>query len=84
MRQNIPYPRERGRNDCFMIVTSINRDALICMAANDWHNQLDSDRPIYDCPNCKESGMQFFAQRLDMPGREDFFYCRACGSSWEM
>jgi hypothetical protein len=28
--------------------------------------------------------MQFFAERLDMPGRENFFYCHACGSNWEM
>jgi DNA-directed RNA polymerase subunit M/transcription elongation factor TFIIS len=67
-----------------MIVTSIDRAAVVGKPPNDWHCQLSSDRPIYDCPKCKESGMQFFAQRLDMPGREDFFYCRACGSTWEM
>ena len=51
---------------------------------NDWLCRLASDRPVYDCPTCKESAMQFFAQRLDLPGREDFFYCCACGSTWEV
>jgi hypothetical protein len=32
----------------------------------------------------KEAAMQFFSERKDMPGREDFYYCSACGSTWEM
>ena len=67
-----------------MIVTSLNRATLVGDSPIDWLGQLSSDRPIYDCPMCKESGMQFFSERRDMPGREDFFYCHACGSNWEL
>jgi DNA-directed RNA polymerase subunit M/transcription elongation factor TFIIS len=67
-----------------MSVTSVDRAPLVGNLPDVWLCQLSSDRPAYDCPHCKESGMQFFAERLDMPGRENFFYCHACGSNWEM
>jgi DNA-directed RNA polymerase subunit M/transcription elongation factor TFIIS len=50
----------------------------------DWQKRLTPDRPVYECPECKEAAMQFFSDRKDMPGREDFYYCCACGSTWEM
>jgi hypothetical protein len=51
---------------------------------NDWLCRLATDRPVYDCPKCEQPAMQFFAQRLDLPGRQDFFYCCVCGSTWEI
>jgi DNA-directed RNA polymerase subunit M/transcription elongation factor TFIIS len=49
-----------------------------------WHERLSADRPIYGCPECKESSLQFFLKRADMPGRDEFFYCCACGLTWEV
>jgi DNA-directed RNA polymerase subunit M/transcription elongation factor TFIIS len=49
-----------------------------------WQRRLSPDRPVYDCPKCKKPAMQFFAKRPDKPGHEDFYYCCACGSTWEM
>ena len=49
---------------------------------NDWLCRLATDRPVYDCLKCEELAMQFFAQRLDLPGREDFFYCSDLRLSW--
>ena len=57
---------------------------IIDRPLSDWPCRLACDRPNYKCPECKKSGMQYFIQRLDMPGREDFFYCCACGSTWEI
>jgi DNA-directed RNA polymerase subunit M/transcription elongation factor TFIIS len=66
-----------------MLLASNARAATTDESLNGHACELVPDRPIYDCPKCKELGMQFFAQRLDMPGREDFFYCCACGSTWK-
>jgi hypothetical protein len=67
--------------------TSHSSDALAGIAdrpLSDWRCRLACDRPIYDCPECHNSGMQYFVRRLDMPGREDFFYCCACGTMREI
>jgi DNA-directed RNA polymerase subunit M/transcription elongation factor TFIIS len=52
--------------------------------AHDWRHRLTPERPVYECPRCKEAAMQFFVERADKPGREDFYYCCACGSTWEV
>ncbi|MEX0678759.1 MAG: hypothetical protein WD063_16900 [Pirellulales bacterium] len=67
-----------------MLLASTARLVISDTPPNAWLCRLAPDRPIYECPNCKDSSMQFFSQRLDMPGREEFFYCCACGSTWEM
>ena len=80
----VVLPRQPSGNGDRLAVTPIAHAAAIGKPPDAWLCQLSSDRPTYACPNCKESGMQFFAERRDMPGREDFFYCHACGSNWEM
>jgi DNA-directed RNA polymerase subunit M/transcription elongation factor TFIIS len=67
-----------------MLLASTDRAVLADTPLNDWLCRLTPGRPSYECPNCKESAMQFFSERLDMPGRAEFFYCAACGSTWEM
>ena len=67
-----------------LTVMSIAVAELDDIQLDDWLGRLVSGRPVYDCPKCDESAMQFFAQRLDLPGRDDFFYCCACGSIWEV
>jgi hypothetical protein len=51
--------------------------------ANDWFCELSSDRPAYDCPNCKQLAMQFYAQIPGEPAQENVFRCCACGSTWQ-
>jgi hypothetical protein len=74
----------RGCRLTGMLLTSTNCDVTTDTPPNDWLCRLAPDRPSYECPKCKEPSMQFFCQRLDMPGREDFFYCCACGSTYEI
>jgi len=50
----------------------------------DWEHELSSDRPVYDCPHCKQVAMQFYAQIPGEPGREESFRCHACGSTWQV
>ena len=45
---------------------------------------ISPDRPVYDCPHCKQFAMQFFAEVPGQPGRTDSFRCCACGSTWEL
>jgi hypothetical protein len=52
--------------------------------AKDWQKRLTPDRPVYECPKCKQPAMQFFSERADKPDWEGFYYCCACGSTWEM
>jgi hypothetical protein len=52
--------------------------------ANDWFCELSSDRPIYNCPNCKQLAMQFYAKIPGERERENVFRCCACGSAWEL
>ena len=52
--------------------------------ANDWFCEVRSDRPKYDCPNCKQLAMQLYAQIPSEPEREDAFRCCACGWTWEL
>ena len=51
--------------------------------ANDWFCELSSDRPADECPNCKHSAMQFYAQLPGEPEQENVFRCCACGSTWQ-
>ena len=67
-----------------MLLASNVRTATTDKSLNEFACALAPDRPSYDCPKCEESAMQYFCQRLDLPGREDFFYCCACGSTWEI
>ena len=53
-------------------------------ASDEWQSRLRGDRPIYGCPKCRQSAMQFHATHDDHPGRTDFFYCSACGTCWEI
>ena len=55
-----------------------------CAVANDWFCDLALNRPVYDCPNCKQLAMQFFAEIPGEPGRTDSFRCCVCGSTWEL
>lgn len=50
----------------------------------DWRNRLQLDRPIYDCPECKKLAMQYYMRSEEFPGRENFYYCYACGSLFEI
>ena len=50
----------------------------------DWQMHIHSDRPVYECPNCKQSAMQYYVQSAEFPGRQDFYYCYACGSFWDI
>jgi hypothetical protein len=65
-------------------IGSVIPDITMHDRAKDWKHRLSPDRPVYECPKCKEAAMQFFAERPDKPGREDFYYCCACGSTVEV
>jgi hypothetical protein len=49
-----------------------------------WRVCISNDRPVYRCPNCDESAVQFYRSHDLHPGLKDFFRCHACGSCWEM
>jgi len=51
---------------------------------DEWQSRISNDRPVYACPNCSETAMQFYATRALLFDRADFFPCHACGSSWEI
>lgn len=55
-----------------------------CHAAEEWLPRISEDRPVYGCPTCSESAMQFYAAHPLHPDRTEFFHCHACGNSWEM
>jgi hypothetical protein len=67
-----------------VMVRALLSRSLGALVANDWFCELSSDRPTYNCPNCKQLAMQFYAQMPDAPEREDAFRCCACGSTWEL
>ena len=50
----------------------------------EWQSQISNDRPVYACPDCSETAMQFYATDALHPDRADSFHCHACGTSWEM
>jgi hypothetical protein len=50
----------------------------------DWCKALSLDRPIYDCPHCKQAAMQFYAQLPGEPDLKESFHCHACGSTWQV
>ena len=50
---------------------------------NDLLCELSSNRPAYDCPNCKLLAIQFYAQIPGEPERENIVRCCACGSTWK-
>lgn len=45
---------------------------------------ISKDRPVYCCPKCSESAMQFYATLERQSDRTDFFHCHACGTFWEI
>jgi hypothetical protein len=49
-----------------------------------WQFSISEDRPVYKCPNCTESAVQFYRSHDLHPELHDFFRCHACGSCWEM
>jgi hypothetical protein len=49
-----------------------------------WQFSISRDRPVYNCPNCAESALQFYRSHYLHPELKDFFRCHACGSCWEM
>lgn len=51
---------------------------------DDWLSRLSQDRPTYNCPTCLQEAMQFHHHLDSQPGREDFYYCCACGLFWEL
>jgi hypothetical protein len=53
-------------------------------SSEDWRSRLHADRPVYGCPKCGQTAMQFFARLSGPPEREDVFYCCSCGSTWDM
>ena len=67
-----------------MVIAHINGDHRHVVATSGWICPLSQDRPIYNCPKCKEEAMQFHHQLNDQPGREGFYRCCACGLFWEM
>jgi transposase-like protein len=66
------------------MITALRSQRFTSSVANDWFCELRSDRPKYDCPNCKQQAMQFYAQIPGEREREDAFRCCACGSTWEL
>jgi DNA-directed RNA polymerase subunit M/transcription elongation factor TFIIS len=52
--------------------------------SREWRSRLGEDRPVYDCPNCNQPALQFFAAHADYPERTEFFHCCACGTCWEI
>ena len=67
-----------------MVNTRVNGDHRHATMPNGWQCPLSPDRPVYDCPVCKQEAMQFHRTLADDPLREDFFHCCSCGSCWEM
>ena len=53
-------------------------------AADEWLPRVSKDRPVYGCPKCSESAMQFYAEHPLFPHRSEFFHCHGCGTCWEM
>lgn len=51
---------------------------------SDWRSRISKGRPVYSCPKCWESAMQFFTEHASHPDRSEFFHCHACGTYWEM
>jgi len=51
---------------------------------NEWQSRISNDRPVYACPDCSETAMQFYATDALHADRADSFHCHACGTSWEM
>jgi DNA-directed RNA polymerase subunit M/transcription elongation factor TFIIS len=56
----------------------------IIRSANVWQFSISKDRPVYKCPNCTDSAVQFYRSHDLHPELRDFFRCHACGSCWEM
>jgi DNA-directed RNA polymerase subunit M/transcription elongation factor TFIIS len=53
-------------------------------SADAWQSRISNDRPVYDCPKCSESAMQFYGRHQSHFDQTDFFRCHACGTNWEM
>jgi DNA-directed RNA polymerase subunit M/transcription elongation factor TFIIS len=51
---------------------------------NEWQSRISNDRPVYACPDCSETAMQFYATRALLFDRTDFFHCHACRNSWDI
>jgi ribosomal protein L37AE/L43A len=66
------------------MITALLSPRFSMSAAKEWFSDLSSDRPTYDCPNCKKQAMQFYAQIPGERERSEAFRCCACGSTWEL
>jgi hypothetical protein len=56
-----------------------------CAAADkDWQWRLSRDRPVYGCPKCGRSAMQFYALFPGDPPRREVFRCHACETCWDV
>ncbi len=45
---------------------------------------VSSERPTYQCPECRQPAMQFYSQLPEDPRRTEVFCCCACGSLWDV
>jgi hypothetical protein len=55
-----------------------------CITIELWRASLDHSRPIYHCPQCSRSAMQFYRLHSLHPDRKALFLCHACDGMWEI
>jgi DNA-directed RNA polymerase subunit M/transcription elongation factor TFIIS len=68
-------------------VVGLSRKATLSRSrgrADQGQSPISNDRPVYACPKCLESAMQFYTASALYPDRTEFFHCHSCGTHWEI